>query len=257
MSVRRNKQCLPLVLVAFIGAVFLLSGCSQNEKNDLDAGVSPFDPRPTAGEKTALPGGIELPGSPAISYDETKAKNKSKDETNTTTAKEPMAGAASPAQGKLDTTFGADEVAKALRVAMRSARDGEQERAKQLLDQVLAVEPINREALLARGMLAYEESRKEKSPEASTAALEKAVSLARSLRRAHEPLKAAENQFYGAILYRYCQHLAEAHRFAEAAKALDEVSDVGVEAYFTVGVDEKLTELSKSPEYQAALQAAR
>ena len=138
---------------------------------------------------------------------------------------------------------------------MRSARDGEQEKAKQLLDQVLAVEPINREALMARAMLAYEEWRKEKSPEAGTAAIEKAVGLARGLRRAYEPLKASENQFYGAILYSYCQHLAQAQRFEEATKALDEVTDIGVEAYFTVATDEKLTELSKSPEYKAALQA--
>ena len=54
MRVRRNHRYLPLVLGAFIGAGFLLAGCSQGEKNDLDAGVSPFDPRSTAGEKTAI-----------------------------------------------------------------------------------------------------------------------------------------------------------------------------------------------------------
>src|ERR1019366_737998 len=117
--------------------------------------------------------------------------------------------------------FGANEVEKRLRIAMRTARDGDQEKAAQLLDQVLAVEPINREALIGRSSLAFEQWRKEKAPEARSAAIEKAVGLVRTLRRAYDAPKAHETEFFGRVLYAYAQQFAQTRRFDEAIKALD------------------------------------
>ena len=237
MGVRQPRNRFELTFVASIWAGLLVAGCSHEEDMKPDDGVSPFAPRP---EITAIPGRKELPGATA----ERKAA-----------ADDPLAGMSLPGKSTLDTRFGANEVEKQLRIAMRTARDGDQEKAAQLLDQVLAVEPINREALIGRSSLAFEQWRKEKAPEARSAAIEKAVGLVRTLRRAYDAPKAHETEFFGRVLYAYAQQFAQTRRFDEAIKALDESAESGFEAFFSVEVDEKMGDLRKSPQFQAALKA--
>jgi thiol-disulfide isomerase/thioredoxin len=242
MRVRRSRGSLLVACAASLCFGSIAPGCSQEEGINPDAGVSPFDPKPIGAAKTSPAGGLglPLPGESATSKD---------------TAADPLAGLKLPGSSALDTRFGANEVEKTLRVAMRAARNGDQETAVKLLDQVLAVEPVNREALLARGALAFDQWNKEKSPEVRTALIEKAVELARSLRRAFDSPKGHETDFFGRVLYNYGQHLAQAGRFDDAILALDEATDAGFESYFPVERDDKMAALRKSPQFQAALKS--
>jgi thiol-disulfide isomerase/thioredoxin len=240
MRIRRSRHRLPVALAAVLCSGWLVSGCSQNDDSAAQAGASPFDPKPPGTAQTALPDGLTLPG---VAATEGRA------------AEDPLAGMTQPGKSTLDTSFGAGEVEKALRVAMSSAQKGDTEKAVQILDRVLAVEPTNREALLARSAAAIEQWRKEKAPEAKSAAIEKAVALARSLRRAFETLTAREKEFFGVVLYSSAQHFAQENRFDETIKALEESTDAGFDSYFVVTVDEKMDGLRKSPQFQAALKA--
>jgi thiol-disulfide isomerase/thioredoxin len=238
MRIRRSRHGLLVALAAALWAGWLVPGCSQDDGSGPDGAVSPFDPKPPGNEKTSLPDGIALPGVAA-------SKGRA--------AEDPLAAMAEPGKSTLDTSFGANEVEKTLRVAMSTARKGDTAKAIQLLDQVLAVQPINREALVARGSGAIDVWQKEKTSETRNAAIEKAVEVARTLRRAYESLSAAEEEFFGIVLYSYSQHLAQASRFDDAVKALDEASDGKYDPYFVVELDEKMAGLRKSRQFQAAL----
>ena len=64
MRVRRFRHWLLVALGASLWSCLLVTGCSQNDPSALDAGVSPFDPKPPGSEKTSLSDGIYLPGVP-------------------------------------------------------------------------------------------------------------------------------------------------------------------------------------------------
>ncbi len=89
-----------------------------------------------------------------------------------------------------------DEVEKQIRIAMHSAQKGETVKAGQLLDQVLAVEPLNREALAGRGMLALDEASAASSLPDRAAATVAAADLARTLHRVYESPKKTETELY-------------------------------------------------------------
>ena len=229
MRVRRSRGYLLVVIGAICWAATIAPGCSQEEDPNAAAEGSPFDPKPPGklDEKSSLSGGLDvpLPGEPAASA------RKSDD---------PLAGLALPGKSSLDTRFGAGDVEKTLREAIRAARNGDRQLATELLDQVLAVEPLNREALLSRAALAFDNWRDEKSPAAArSAAMEKAVALARALRRAVESPKPHEDALFGAVMYGNAQHLAQAGQFDDAIKALNEAADTGIEFYFAVDKDRK------------------
>jgi thiol-disulfide isomerase/thioredoxin len=240
MRVRSSRRYLLVALAAALWSGLLVSGCSQDDGAARIGEVSPFDPKPPGSEKASLTDGIPLPGAPA-------SKGRAPDD--------PLAGLTEPGKSALDTSFGANDVEKALRLAMSTAQKGDKATAIQILDQVLAVQPTNREALMARGAGGIELWREAKTPEARAAAIEKSVEIARALRRAHEALKAVEIEFFGVVLYTYSQHLAELKRFDDAVKALDESSDAGFDPYFVVELDEKMAGLKKTPQFQAALKA--
>jgi thiol-disulfide isomerase/thioredoxin len=238
MGVRRSRHYLLVALAVSLWSGLFVSGCSQNDASALDGEVSPFDPKPPGSEKKSLPDGIPLPGVAA---------------SNGRTADDPLAGLTEPGKSTLDTSFGANDVEKTLRLAMSTAQRGDTDKAIQLLDQVLLVQPTNREALTSRGAGGMELWRTAKTPEARTAAIEKAVEIARTLRRAYETLTPGEVEFFGLVLYSYGQHFAALSRFDDAVKALDESSDAGFDPYFVVEVDDKMAGLRKSPQFQAAL----
>jgi thiol-disulfide isomerase/thioredoxin len=237
MRVRTSCHYLLVALAASLCSGLLVSGCSQNDAA-APGEVSPFDPKPPGSARASLPDGIPLPGAPTSS---------------TRAPEDPLAGLTEPGKSTLDTSFGANEVEKALRVAMSSVRKGDTQKAIQLLDQVLTVQPTNREALASRGAGGVQMWRKAQTPEARTAAIEKAVEVARTLRRTYETLTPTEVEFMGVVFYTYSHHLAELNRFEDAAKALDESSDAGFDPYFVVELDEKMAGLRKSPQFQAAL----
>jgi thiol-disulfide isomerase/thioredoxin len=244
MGVRRSRRYLLVAAAASLWCGMIASGCSRNEGTNPDAEASPFDLKPAGkfGAKNSAPGGLELPlpGESAASRG---------------TSDDPLKGLELPGKSALDTRFGANDVEKAIREAMRALRNGDQQTAAELLDQVLSVDSVNREALLARGVIAFEDWRKGKSPEGRTAAIEKAVALARRLQAAFDSPQGNETAFVTGALYGYAQHLAQAGRFDDAIKALDESAATGFEPYFAVEKDEKMAELRKSPQFVAARNA--
>ena len=236
------------LLASFAGCLcagLFSPGCSSGEGDNRVAEVSPYDSMPPGGARTSSPGGLEFP-LPA----EASAKKTAPD-----ASAGPLAGTPAPGTSTLDTRFGANEVEQTLRLALSTARNGDKQKAAQLLDQVLAAEPTNREALLARAVLAHDRWAKDKEPGARTAAIEKAVHHIRALRRAFDSPKAHETELFGRILYSYAQDLAQHAEFDKATRALDEASDAGFECYFLLDRDEKMTELRNGPEFQKALQA--
>ncbi len=237
MGVRRPRNRYFFTFVACLCAGLLVAGCSDQAEMTPDDGGSPLAPMP---EITSLPGQPEVPGG------KSQAKAPRED---------PLAGMNLPGKSTLDTRFGSNDVEKQLRTAMRIARDGDQEKAAQLLDEVLAVQPINREALLASGALAFEKAAKLTTLEDRLATLEKSVGYVRALRRAYDAPKGHETELFGRVLYGYAQQLSQSKKFEQAIKALDESAESGFEAYFPVEIDEKMGELRKSPQFQAALKA--
>ena len=149
-------------------------------------------------------------------------------------------GLPAPGPSALDTRFGANDVEKTLRTAMRTARNGETAKAAVLLDQVLAADPVNREALMMRAAISLEQWQKEKSPEARAAAIDRAVAGARALRATYEALKPQEVAMLSAVFYAHGQYLCELGRFDDAIKAIDDSAGPSFEPYFLVDKDEKL-----------------
>jgi thiol-disulfide isomerase/thioredoxin len=235
----------------FACAAFLcagtIPGCSNDDEQVTPgAGASAFVPHPqgqaSANAKKSLAQEIDLPLPDGLVTRKAKSDN-------------PFAGVPGPGTSALDTRFGANDVEKTVRTAMRAARDGDSATAAKLLDQVLAAEPMNREALVMRAAIDFERWQKEKSPEARAAAIEKAVAAARALRGAYESLKPQETAFSSAVFYGYGQYLCEAGRFDDAIKAIEESAGSSFEPYFLVEKDEKMAALRKLPQYQAALKA--
>ena len=109
-----------------------------------------------------------------------------------------MRGRTTPTAGgpagspKIDARFGTNEVERQLRVALRTAQKGDPAVAADLLDQVLAIEPINREALLGRAALALKQANTATSLDDRAAAVDKAVGLVRAFMRAYDSLKPPE-----------------------------------------------------------------
>ena len=151
-----------------------MSGCSQEEELKLDPGVSPFYP------------GVSESGGAAAKTD---------------TAPDQTNGAAGGSRSKDDAIVASgpirpDEVEKHIRIAHRYAQKKESVKAAQLLDQVLAVAPLNREA---RPRVASSHSGNPRRPRRCRIATRQpvaALELARTLRRAYETPKKSEIELY-------------------------------------------------------------
>ncbi len=156
MRVRPFRGFLLLASAAALAALVITSGCSQDEQVTPGASVSPYVPNPNGQASSAnnsLAAETDLPLPDGLVAQKAKSDD-------------PLDGASSPGKGSLDTSFGANDVEKTLRTAMRTARNGDPAKAAVLLDQVLVAEPLNREALMMRAAINFEAWHKEKSPEA-------------------------------------------------------------------------------------------
>src|SRR5262245_9872781 len=139
MRVRRPRPG-RLATAWAVGLISLVSiGCQDQEELPLDPGVSPFYPGPTASagstEGPAGAGGPPAEG-PAAGAPASRA------------APNPAVLPAS------ESPLRPDDVERQLRIALRAAERGDSTRAVALLDRILALEPLNREALLGRSSLA-------------------------------------------------------------------------------------------------------
>lgn len=224
------------IVLGFITAI-ALSGCSgEKEPVELDPGVSPFYPGPaksTSGATAAGPAQTQ----PAASTGG------------------PQSVAASGKEERLDTTFGANAVERQLRLAQRTARDGDRAKAGEMLDRILATEPVNREALYQRAVLALEAFHTERDVPERRAAIARAGELARTILRAHEVLKGNEVDIIGRILYAEVEARVLEGRIDLALAALKKANDLGFNAVQRVETDKNMAALRASPQYKATIKA--
>jgi thiol-disulfide isomerase/thioredoxin len=218
-----------------------LLGCSQQEELKLDPGVSPFYP---GDSKTA-----KAPAQPEADRDRSSGRG-SASPTTDGAASSSLAGSK-----PLDPLVRPEDIERQLRLALRTADKGDKARAARVLDQILAIEPLNREALAARASLALEESQQAASPPERTAALGKAVGLARTLHRAYEQAKPKERGLYGRALYEEAQMLVRQGRNDQALTVLRESYDGGFDPFDRLEADDAMASLRASPQYRAMLKS--
>jgi thiol-disulfide isomerase/thioredoxin len=210
MHLSRNIASIALPVLIYGLAALALTGCSQEETLVADPGVSPFSPA-----KTDPPGAATPPASAPEKGALAVGKNPPQGDTA-----RPNIEAASP----IDSRFGTNEVERQLRVAIRTAQRGDLKGAAELLDKVLAIEPINREALYSRAKMALDESRRLKSLDEKAIHIDKAVAL-------------------------------DQGQLDKAMLALKTVSDAGTDAFARVELDDSMAALRKTPQYKAAFKA--
>jgi len=215
----------------------LLIGCSrEQEELKLDPGASPFFPGPpvAADAKTAADTGRAKP---------------------TARTDESDKGASTSGLAPINTTLGANEVERQLRLAQRAARDGDLTKASAMLDRVLAAEPINREALFQRASLALDAFYRATVLSDRQAAVAKAGELARTILRANEALKNHEIDIVGRILYAEIEARVLEGRTDLALAALKNANDLGFNAVQRVEADKNMAALRSSPQYGATKKA--
>jgi thiol-disulfide isomerase/thioredoxin len=141
-------------------------------------------------------------------------------------------------------------------LVMRHVQKGDIPTAVKLLDDVLAVDPRHREALLGRAALALDQCRQVKSPEERAALVEKATELMQTLRRAYEAQKPNEVRLYGQVLYLKAQDLVKKRQFDQALAALKEAADAGMDPYSSIEIDKSMEALHALPQFQKELAAS-
>ncbi len=234
--------------LGLIARVFLLgtigmTGCSQEEELKLDPGASPFFPGTAGKPDTATKSGAAGPEATAI--------------VGTAVTKHGGSGSDSVAVPDSGKPLRADEVEKQIRIAQRHVQKGEMDKAIVLLDKILAVEPINREALNGRATLSLQQT-KATAPLAERAAgAELALNLARKLRGAYEASKKGEIGLYAAALSRAAQVLVLQGKYDEALAVLQESSDAGLDGYHWADRDESMAPLRALPKFQTAFNAVK
>ena len=154
----------------------------------------------------------------------------------------------------IDARFGTNEVERQLRLALRTAQKGDLTAAAEMLDKVLAVEPIHREALHGRAMIYLDEARQMKSLDDKAAAIEKAVALVDALRRAYDSPKQHEKELIARVLYTRFRVLTDKGQVDDAIAALKKTCDAGVDGFARVELDDSLAALRNSPQYKKAHQ---
>jgi thiol-disulfide isomerase/thioredoxin len=217
-----------------IGLVFLVAiGCSEQEPLQPDPGVSPFYPGPSATTKASE--GAPAPG---------------------VAAGQPAADAPAAAGAPdLDVPLRPEDVERQLRIAMRAAEKGDVARASLLFDRILALEPVNREALLGRAASALWQAQHAKSPEEKSAATEKAATAVRALQRAYERANPRERELYARVTYQEIRLHVEKGQFDRAVAVLKEVHDAGADPFAAIEHDPDMVKLRASAGYQALVKS--
>jgi thiol-disulfide isomerase/thioredoxin len=223
MQNRRLGPGTAIIRRAF-GLVFLVAiGCSQEEPLQPDPGVSPMYPGPTAEAKATE--GLGAAGSPA-----------DRAPTGSTDRERPLRP---------------EDVERELRTAMRVAEKGDPARAAAMLDRILVLEPVNREALLGRASLALDQARKAATPEERAAAVEKAGSTARTLRRAYERPNSRELDLYSRVFSEQVRTDVAQGQYDRAVSVLREAHQSRYDPFRSVEKDPEMAKLRAWPGYQA------
>jgi thiol-disulfide isomerase/thioredoxin len=219
----RNRGLRPGTAGA-VGLVLLVAiGCSRREELEPDPGVSPFYEGPAAGARAPA-------GSPVAGLVNDRA------------------GAGSPAP---EEPLRPEDVERQLRIAIRAAEKGDTARAIAMLDRILALEPANREALFGRASIAMDQGQRAASPEERAAAMEKAGTVVRALRRTYERSNKQELDLFARVLNEELRRNTAQGRLDRAVALLQELRDAGFDPFDRVEHDEELVKLRSSPGYQA------
>jgi thiol-disulfide isomerase/thioredoxin len=222
----------------FLLGALALFGCSEEEKLELDPGASPFYPAksgPTAKSPASAPA---TPPS-AVAPDASPAP--------ATTA--PVTTDV-PEPGK---PLGPGDVEKQIRVAQRLVQRHDLEKAAPLLDQVLAVEPINREALNGRASIALQQAKDSLPLAERIAGVDAALKLVRKLRNAYDLPKKPELALTAAVLSRKAQLLLLEKKYDESVAILKEATDAGLDGLYWAEREPTMAELRSKPVFQSAL----
>ncbi len=226
-------------IVAFVMVFLVMIGCSSEEEGPMDPGVSPFYPGPGGSEKTAArPNGAGGPsaGEPAP-----------------TSAQENRPGTDAAGSQASAGPLRPEDVERELRIALRPATDTA--KAVSSLDRILALQPTNREALLGRAFLALVQADKAPAVADRAAAIEKAVELMRTLRRAYEKPTQPELNIFARVLYTQARMHTDQGRYDRAAAVLKEAYDGHFDPFDRLEQDPAMASLRSSPEYRKMLKA--
>jgi thiol-disulfide isomerase/thioredoxin len=237
MLIRRIKRRIRAGILLCAGTACFFSACSQEQEQlKFDAGASPFFPGPAAAKDArAVPD--------TASAQPTKRTGESGG----------VPGSNEPAS--LNTTLGANEVERQLRLAQRAARDGDLTNARGMLDRILAVEPINREALFQRASVALSEFYRATVLADRLAAVARAGEMAQTILRANEVLKNHEIDVVGRTLYAEVEARMLEGRTDKALAALKRANDLGFNAVERIEADKNMAALRSSPGYGATKKA--
>jgi thiol-disulfide isomerase/thioredoxin len=241
MDHRRIVSRLGFVFIICGWAASALTGCSQEENLEADPGASPFYPG--------------RPDPKLASRDDANAAVSGNRPSGAIAEKDVKAGPGPVDSPGIDARFGTNEVERQLRIALLTAQKGDPAVAADLLEKVLAIEPINREALLGRAALAFDQSLTAKSVDDRVAAVDKALEFLRALMRAYDTLKPHEQDVAKRVLYGKLKVLVEQGRLDQAVISLNEANELGFDAFGKVESDKTMEALRSSPQYQAALKA--
>ncbi len=220
-----------------VGLIFLVTiGCSSEEDAPLDPGVSPFYPGPSGSTKASMgPDAIRGPIAGGTAAAGIPVDRAGADPAGSPASEEPIQP---------------EDIERHLRIALRTAERGDTARAVKTLDRILAIQPLNREALLKRADLALSESEKASATGERASALEKAGVLIRTLRRAFDKPTKAEAMLYGQVLYTQARTHATQGQPARAVAVLREAYDGGIDAFSQIENDKAMSSFRASPEYR-------
>jgi thiol-disulfide isomerase/thioredoxin len=212
-------------------------GCSREQHElKLDPGVSPFYPGETATGGARPQAGIDGRKASVAAEGPNKAQN--------------------PADSQpLNTALGANEVERRVRMAALTAERGDTAAATLMLEKVLAVEPINREALYYRAKLALDAYQRGKALPERLAAVAKAGELAQAIVRTNEMLRPREVELLARVLYAQVEaHVLEGTN-DKALAAIMKAHDLGFNVVKRLETDPAMAKLRESPQYRATLKA--
>jgi thiol-disulfide isomerase/thioredoxin len=217
-------------------------GCGQDEPLKLDAGASPFYEGPAdAADGAAASGRLDAEAGRSRAASDRAPAAVGRD------------GSVPVGSRRLNTALGANEVERQVRIARRAAERGEIAAASALLDEILAVEPINREALFVLGTVELTRSQADSPLSERAAAIAKARERAQTLERAYEPLKDNERGLLKRVLYREAQIRLLQGRHDQAVRALLDAANFGFELLYDVETDDSFASLRSSPALKATL----
>ncbi len=209
-------------------AMLAAVGCGPQEELKPDPGVSPFYPGPSAEKKAGDPSSPKTIAS-------------------TTPASADVA----------DDPLRPGDVEKSLRVALRAAEKGDLARASKILDRILAIEPVNREALYGRASVAISQAKTAATPSEKLAEFDRADSICKSLRRAYEKMTKRELDLYSLLFSELLTATVENGRLDRAVEVIKESTEVGFEPFDAIEREPKLAKLREYPAYRSMVAGVR